>query len=61
MKKINSHNRSSCKSKVYLFTFFINTDTKQFLQYFTVGRYIFWIDVTLALNNFLAANPTQLL
>ena len=53
--------KSSCKSKVYLFTFFINTDTKQFLQYFTVRRYIFWIDVTLAFNNFLASNPTQLL
>ena len=60
MKKVNSHIKSSSKSKVYLFTFFINTDNKQFLQYFTVGRYIFWIDVTLAFSNCLAAS-TQLL
>ena len=49
------------KSKVYLFIFFIDTDAKQFLYYFTVGRYTFWIGVTLAFKNFLAANPTQLL
>ena len=55
------HIKSSCKSKVYLFAFFINTDTKQFLQYFTVGRYNFRIDVNLVFNNFLAADPTQLL
>ena len=52
MTKISSHIKSSCKSKFYLFAFFINTDTKQFLQYFTVDRYIVWIHVTPAFNNF---------